>query len=68
MTNSNEGILYTRWFIGIVTITIVCFDLWVWVRFGEMATISYQLKHLAMNWPIIAVAIGLLIGHVFWTR
>ena len=33
---------------------------------GNEATISYQIQEATHQWPIIAAAIGLLVGHWLW--
>jgi hypothetical protein len=42
------------------------YDSYAYRQGGTTATISYQVLQAGYHWPIIAVAVGALIGHFFW--
>ncbi len=42
------------------------YDAWVYRTAGTDATISAVVHDFAVDWPIAGVAIGTIIGHIFW--
>ncbi len=56
----------TEMFIIAVVVTCVIFNLFMRLAFGPQATISVVLQDAASKFPVIAAAVGLLVGHVFW--
>ncbi len=56
----------TELFIVAVVVTCVVFNLVMRMAFGPDATISVVLQDSASKYPVIAAAVGLLVGHVFW--
>ncbi len=65
MTISDPRAL-TEMFIIAVVVTCVVFNLFMRLWFGPQATISVVLQDDASKFPVIAAAVGLLVGHVFW--
>ena len=51
---------------------LVAYDVYLAVRWGSEATISYQLLQASRAEPIIPLALGLvlgiLLGHLFWPQ
>lgn len=45
---------------------IVCFDIWTLIMRGYATTISWSMFKLAQGYPIIGVAVGIVVGHLFW--
>ena len=57
---------YTKIFIIAQIIIIAIWDILAFWKGGRDATITHVLRGWAQNSPIIVLAIGVLIGHVFW--
>jgi len=55
-------------FIVAVLALIIAYDLWAITRHGYRATISYTLLLSSQTRPIIAFAIGVVCGHLFWVN
>ena len=51
-----------------VTAAAIAFDVLVYREGGVSATISRVARAAAMNYPIIPFAVGVLIGHLFWSQ
>lgn len=49
-----------------VTTSLIGYDAYVYRNSGTNATISAVVRDLAVEWPVAAVAIGTVIGHLFW--
>lgn len=43
-------------------------DVFALVKWGYTATISYDVLTDSKNHPIIAVLVGIVIGHLFWPQ
>ncbi len=56
----------TELFIVFIVVTCVVFNLFMRLWFGPQTTISVVLQDSASRYPVIAAAVGLLVGHVFW--
>jgi hypothetical protein len=56
----------------LAVITLVVFDVYLAVKGGYFATISYQVLAAAREEPIIPLVLGLvlgiLMGHIFWPQ
>jgi len=42
------------------------YDAYVYRNAGADATISVVLRDLFVDWPIAAVAVGVVVGHICW--
>ncbi len=51
--------------IGVI-LFLVIYNLVILFLAGEKATISHVVYNACSEWPILAVAIGVVIGHWFW--
>lgn len=51
----------------VVAVSIV-FDAIMYAREGWTGTISYLVLTRSRRYPIIALAVGVLIGHLFWPQ
>lgn len=49
-------------------VVLVSYDVAAEVKGGNAATISQVLYHFAQSEPILAVALGILVGHLFWPQ
>jgi hypothetical protein len=58
----------TRLVAAIIIIVVVTYDLLAFYIWGGEATISTQVLELSQKYPIVAFAIGVLIGHMFWPQ
>lgn len=56
----------TLGFIVATTIVVILFDVFMKFYAGDHATISVVLYEEACRHPSIAVAIGIVVGHIFW--
>lgn len=45
---------------------IVIYDVWTLIVRGYDSTISANLYRFSQRFPIVAVALGVVIGHLFW--
>lgn len=58
--------MLTRQLIWTVATLVVLFDIAIVALRGPSASISWTLLDMARNYPIIAFALGVVAGHVFW--
>ncbi len=56
----------TEYLIVINVIILALYDAAARLWGGNEATLSFVLQDAAYRWPMIALAVGLLCGHVFW--
>lgn len=42
------------------------YDAWVYRTAGTDATISAVVHDFAVDWPIAGIAMGAVVGHIFW--
>lgn len=57
----------TWWIIAIIAVAIG-YDVFAMWRWGYHGTISFDALNAAKNYPIIGVAVGVVIGHIFWPQ
>ena len=63
----NPSVRVTAFVVAIGLVTIV-FDAAQYAVYGWKGTISFLALSRASRYPIIAVAIGVLLGHLFWPQ
>lgn len=63
-----KGRLITRIFIVVVIIVTAIFDIAIDKSVGVDATISRVLLAASVHSPVILIAFGLLVGHLFWAQ
>jgi hypothetical protein len=63
MTQVVRFMLLCRW---IRSRLLVGFDFYALFKWGEEATISYQVIQATYNYPVLAFAAGFVCGHLFW--
>lgn len=55
---------------GIVLFALLVFigvyDVWASYTLGRSATVSYVVQSWAIQFPILGVLIGIILGHLFW--
>lgn len=56
----------TLYFSLAVIAAIIVYDVWTLLKRGYKTTISWNLYQLAIKVPIVGVAIGVVVGHLFW--
>jgi hypothetical protein len=64
----NKGAKITRFFIVFLIIGVLLYDLWVFVNYGNEATISRQIldfSYAKTGSVMLAFFFGLLCGHLF---
>lgn len=62
----NLGSRFTAIFLVVLTHLIVAWDVFVGIKWGPSATVSYVLQNWVREYPIIVFAAGVLAGHVCW--
>jgi len=50
------------------TVALIAYDVLANAQGGVSATISRVLRAAAMEYPIIPFAVGVLVGHLFWSQ
>lgn len=45
---------------------IIAYDVWTLTVRGYATTISWNMFQMASRFPIIACALGIVLGHLFW--
>jgi hypothetical protein len=58
----------TVWLIFLAVVVVTGYDLFVVTRHGASASISWTILTLARAYPIIPLAVGTLLGHLFWPQ
>ncbi len=56
----------TKGLLVLFTTTLAGYDAWAYNHGGTEATVSSVVRDFAVDWPVAAVAIGTVIGHIFW--
>lgn len=56
----------TTWFLVLWIAQAVLWDVWACARWGADGTISRVALYHCQHEPILALAVGVVIGHVFW--
>lgn len=59
---------FTQAVLAFVVVALSGYDLFVYRTAGVDATISAVSLDFAREWPIAAVAIGVVVGHLFWPQ
>jgi hypothetical protein len=54
--------------IAVVAFLLIVFDIWIGFSKGSSQTISWQLYTASQSYPVIAFALGVLMGHLFWVQ
>lgn len=58
----------TAWILIAVVALLIFWDGYAAVRWGYTGTISYDILIASKSHPIIAFAIGIVAGHLFWQQ
>ena len=58
----------TAWIIIVVIFLLVLWDIYAQCRWGYEGTISRDILQASYAHPIIPLAAGLLLGHLFWPQ
>lgn len=59
---------YTAGVLIAAAVVLIIWDVIVAIRGGNTATISQVLYHAAQAEPVIALALGIVLGHLFWPQ
>jgi len=57
----------TLWVMLIVTFGLIIFDVYIIVRDGEFESISAYVIRGSKRYPLVVLAFGILLGHLFWS-
>lgn len=49
-----------------VVALLIFYDVWTLIVRGYNTTISWNLYRFTQRFPIVGVAIGVVVGHLFW--
>lgn len=63
-----KGRTITVWFILVVIVFSILYDIWVGTTYGSASTISWVTWTTAQHYPAIPFAVGFLAGHLFWVQ
>ncbi len=58
----------TAWIIVILTFLLAGWDIFADIKWGYQGTISYDILTAAYDYPVIPLAAGILLGHLFWPQ
>ena len=64
--SQDRWITTTQWFLLALLAAVTLYDIIAAKTLGEGATVSVIVADASSKYPIIAFAIGVLAGHVFW--
>jgi hypothetical protein len=56
----------TETLIVVNVVAVALYDVAARVFGGNESTVSYALLDASVKWPVVPLAVGVLIGHVFW--
>lgn len=56
----------TQGLLAFFVTSLAGYDAWVYRNHGSEATISVVCRDLFVEWPVAAVAVGVVVGHVCW--
>ena len=56
----------TQLLLAFAVTTLAGWDAWVYHASGPEATISVVTRDLFLEFPVAAVAVGLIVGHIAW--
>lgn len=57
----------TNIFIVVVVAMVVIFDIWIIWKRGKPASISATIIRGSKKFPLITLAVGMLLGHLYWS-
>jgi len=55
------------YFIAIVILAVVVFDVWVIWKKGKQESISAYIIRGSYKYPLVTLIVGILIGHLYWS-
>jgi hypothetical protein len=58
----------TAWVLIFIVALLISWDIYAEIRWGYTGTISYDVLTASKNHPLIPLAIGIVIGHLFWPQ
>lgn len=58
----------TRYVLAATLFALLLYDTWAMMVHGYDWTISKDLRQLAMEYPVVGVGIGIVLGHLFWNH
>ena len=59
------GLWVAVWFLGNVLL-VGAFDIYVLFFLPEQQTVSYWVQHWLKEFPVLGIALGVVIGHMAW--
>lgn len=60
--------ILTVWIIVTTSLGLAAYDIYAVSKFGLKGTISWITWTAAQRWPVIPLAVGILLGHLFWRQ
>lgn len=64
--DKSKGPIFTGWFLVIWVTVFLVWELFALGYYGAEATISYVMIDWSTHYPVLALGIGVLMGHFFW--
>lgn len=58
----------TYWFLLTTVIAVAIYDLWVGTNYGGAYTVSTRILQVSRVYPILPLAFGAVLGHLFWPQ
>lgn len=58
----------TRILLAFTVALLVTYDLWAMMTHGYSWTISKDMREFAGKYPIVPFALGIVFGHLYWSR
>lgn len=52
----------------LTAVFLIVYDIWAVLKYGIAGTISWQVWDKSRRFPIIPLAVGILVGHLFWRQ
>lgn len=63
----NASVVFAMWTLAIGIVVLGLIDLWLGSQPGQV-TISAYLLSLSRHYPMLPLAVGVLLGHIFWPQ
>lgn len=58
----------TAWVLIGVLSALVAWDVFAELRWGYEGTISHDVLQAALKYPLVPLAVGVVLGHLFWPQ
>lgn len=61
----NKGLLVALWLFGNLVV-VGLYDFYAYYFLSPEESVSYWCQKWMQNWPMLAISVGILIGHLGW--